>query len=163
VVQQRPAIEPWLPVPEERYYLYQTFWTIPWGMVTALMLAGVIHVSAVLGRLGPIGAAYDDALSVLAPVWQLALSVLGVRKLHLAGWVRSALTAIVFVAVSFAAFLPVMRRWSRPAMRPGGPDRQGMEVLKGRRSSRHSSCTTWRPTSAAPGTPPGGLVHMLAR
>jgi hypothetical protein len=48
-------------------------------------------------------------LSVLAPVWQLALALLGVRKLYRTGWVRSALIAVVFVGVSFAAFLPVVR------------------------------------------------------
>lgn len=26
-----PATEPWMPVAEERYYLYQAFWTLPWG------------------------------------------------------------------------------------------------------------------------------------
>lgn len=26
-----PAVAPWIPIPADQYYVYQTFWTIPWG------------------------------------------------------------------------------------------------------------------------------------
>jgi hypothetical protein len=64
-----PAIEPWIPIAEERYYLYQAFWTIPWGLVTAIMISGVAHIMAVLGRRGTEQYSFVDALLVNAMAW----------------------------------------------------------------------------------------------
>jgi hypothetical protein len=64
-----PAIEPWVPISEERYYLYQAFWTIPWGLVTAIMISGVAHIMAVLGRQGTEHYFFEDALLVNTVAW----------------------------------------------------------------------------------------------
>ena len=64
-----PAIEPWVPISEERYYLYQAFWTIPWGLVTAIMMGGVAHIMAVLGRRYTEQYFFEDALLVNAMAW----------------------------------------------------------------------------------------------
>jgi uncharacterized membrane protein len=64
-----PAIEPWMPIAEERYYLYQTFWTIPWGLVTAVMISGVAHVMAVIGRRCTEQYVFEDALLVNTTAW----------------------------------------------------------------------------------------------
>jgi hypothetical protein len=142
-----PAIDPWMPIPTERYYLYQTLWTIPWGFATAILMAGIAHVMAVLGREG--GGTFEDALmmvtiawvipsfvlmwlpetflapffsglpwpewvevvrlSILAPIWQVALTVLGARITYRTGWVRAVSIALVTTAASFLMFLPFMR------------------------------------------------------
>lgn len=64
-----PAIEPWVPIAEERYYLYQAFWTIPWGLVTAIMMSGVAHIMAVLGRQCTERYSFEDALLVNTVAW----------------------------------------------------------------------------------------------
>lgn len=65
-----PAIEPWVPVAEERYYLYQAIWTIPWGLVTAIMIGGVAHIMAILGRQGTEQYLFfEDALLVSTIAW----------------------------------------------------------------------------------------------
>jgi hypothetical protein len=144
-----PVIEPWIPVSIDKYYLYQTFWTIPWGLATAMMLAGSTHVLAVIGRRNRSDFNFEDALivtciawvvpsfvlmwlpetlivplfgtvpwpawvdllrlSILAPIWYIILVIIGVRKLYGTGWLRSIITGLIFVAISFGMFIPVMR------------------------------------------------------
>jgi hypothetical protein len=143
------VIEPWIPIPVDKYYLYQAFWTIPWGLATAMMLAGISHVIAVVGRGNDLHFFYEDALlvtsvawvipsfvlmwlpetlivpffgevpwpawidllrlSILAPIWHIALVVIGIRKTHRVGWLRGFVIGLVFVGVSFGMFLPIMR------------------------------------------------------
>lgn len=64
-----PAIEPWVPIAAESYYLYQAFWTIPWGLVTTIMMSGVAHVTAILGRRCTEQYFFEDALLVNALAW----------------------------------------------------------------------------------------------
>lgn len=64
-----PAIEPWVPIATERYYLYQAFWTIPWGLVTAIMISGVAHVMGTLGQRSTERYFFEDALSVNTIAW----------------------------------------------------------------------------------------------
>ena len=33
-----PAIRPWIPLPEDKIYLYQALWTVPWGLPLAVPL-----------------------------------------------------------------------------------------------------------------------------
>jgi hypothetical protein len=143
-----PAFDPWMPIASDRYYLYQTFWTIPWGLSTGILMAGIAHVMAVLGLEEKVGT-FEDALAfisiawvvpsfvlmwvpetlfalffkqipwpdwveimrlaVLAPVWQVALTVVGARITHHAGWVRGIWIGLVTTGVSFLMFLPFMR------------------------------------------------------
>lgn len=49
VIGRLPAVDPWMPIAEERYYLYQIFWTIPWGLVTWIVFSGVAHLLAIAG------------------------------------------------------------------------------------------------------------------
>ena len=64
-----PAFPPWIPVAAERYYLYQAFWTIPWGLATWIMMAGICHLLAIAGRRGRSGYQFEDALVVCAIGW----------------------------------------------------------------------------------------------
>jgi len=144
-----PLIDPWIPIAKEKYYLYQAFWTIPWGLATAFMLAGIAHVMAMLGRDNPSPFTFEDALvvnsiawvipsfvllwlpetfivpffggapwsgwvdllrlSLLAPIWQVALVVIGMRKTHGVGWIRGIVIGLVVTGVGFGMFLPIMR------------------------------------------------------
>jgi hypothetical protein len=143
-----PAFEPWMPIAVEQYYFYQTFWTIPWGLATGMMLAGTAHVIAVLGRedktytfegaLAVVTIAWVIPsfvlmwlpetvislffegvpwpgwveimrLAILAPIWQVVLTVIGVRQTHRAGWWRSIIIGLVTTGASFLMFLPFMR------------------------------------------------------
>ena len=114
-----------------------------------MMLAGSIHVLAVIGRGSSSYFNFEDALvvtcvawvvpsfvlmwlpetlivpffgavpwpawidllrlSILAPIWHIVLVVIGVRKLYGTGWLRGIIIAVVFVAISFGMFIPVMR------------------------------------------------------
>ncbi|MFN2167365.1 MAG: hypothetical protein ACK2U9_14005, partial [Anaerolineae bacterium] len=145
----QPAIAPWMPVPSERYYLYQPLWTIPWGLATALMMAAIAHVMGVIGRRDAGASSFEDALvvntiawvipsfvlmwlpetliapffggmpwpswvevlrlSVLAPLWQGALVLTGMRTTHVVGWIRGIIIALVVTGVGFVMFLPFMR------------------------------------------------------
>jgi len=40
----QPFIKPIIPIPEETYYFWQTFFTIPWGIATWFLTAGIIHL-----------------------------------------------------------------------------------------------------------------------
>lgn len=144
-----PAIAPWLPVNPEKYYLYQTFWTIPWGLATGIMMAGIAHVMALLRRDNTAGYSFRDALAVisiawvipsfvlmwlpetflvpflhgvpwpdwleilrlavLAPIWQVGLVAVGIRKTHQVTWRRAVIIGLVVTGVGFAMFLPIMR------------------------------------------------------
>ena len=143
-----PAFAPWMPIAEEQYYLYQTFWTIPWGLATGMMLAGSAHVIGVLGREDK-AFTFEGALSVvtiawvtpsfvlmwlpetvislffgevpwpdwveiarlaiLAPIWQVVLTVIGIRQTHQAGWWRAIIIGLVTTGFGFLMFLPFMR------------------------------------------------------
>jgi hypothetical protein len=65
----RPAIPPWMPVRTERYYIYQPLWTIPWGLVIWIMIAGMCHLLATDGREGVAGGQFEGALAVFAVAW----------------------------------------------------------------------------------------------
>ena len=71
-----PAVEPWMPIAEERYYLYQIFWTIPWGLTTWIAFSGVAHLLAIAGRENPQGYTYEDALVVCGLGWVVPSAIL---------------------------------------------------------------------------------------
>lgn len=143
-----PAFDPWMPIPDEQYYLYQTFWTIPWGLATGMMLAGSAHVIGVLGRedkaytfegaLSVVtiawvipsfvlmwlpetvislffdGVPWPDCveitrLAILAPIWQVVLTTIGIRQTHQVGWLRSIIIGLATTGIGFLMFLPFMR------------------------------------------------------
>jgi hypothetical protein len=64
-----PAIPPWIPLPEETYYLYQTFWTVPWALATWIMFSGIAHLLATIGRDRPTPYRFEDALVVGGLAW----------------------------------------------------------------------------------------------
>ncbi|MBN1136723.1 MAG: hypothetical protein JXM73_09055 [Anaerolineae bacterium] len=64
-----PAIAPWAPIPEEQYYLYQTFWTLPWGLATWIMFSGIAHLLAIAGKKEPARYSFEDALVVGGLAW----------------------------------------------------------------------------------------------
>jgi hypothetical protein len=64
-----PAIEPWVPVPADRNYLYQAFWTIPWGLATWIMISGAAHLLAIAGPQQRHGYQFEDALVVCGLAW----------------------------------------------------------------------------------------------
>ena len=64
-----PAIEPWVPVPADRNYLYQTFWTIPWGIATWIMISGAAHLLAIAGPRQRRGYQFEDTLFVCGLAW----------------------------------------------------------------------------------------------
>lgn len=57
-----------MPILKQDYYFYQTFWTIPWGLATAIQMAGIAHVVAILGRQKTF-ASLEGALAVIAISW----------------------------------------------------------------------------------------------
>jgi hypothetical protein len=64
-----PAFEPWMPVPEEVYYLYQIFWTLPWALVTWIAFSGIAHLLAIAGRQETSRYRFEDALVVGGLAW----------------------------------------------------------------------------------------------
>jgi hypothetical protein len=64
-----PAYPPWIPIAVEHYYLYQTFWTIPWGLATWIMMAGICHLLAIAGPRQRPGYQFEDALMVCGLAW----------------------------------------------------------------------------------------------
>ena len=64
-----PAFVPWIPIPPERYYFYQVFWTIPWGLATWIMMAGICHLLALAGPRQRRGYQFEDALMVCGLAW----------------------------------------------------------------------------------------------
>jgi hypothetical protein len=71
-----PAVEPWMPIAEERYYRYQIFWTIPWGLTTWIAFSGVAHLLAIAGRENPGAYTYEDALIVCGLGWVVPNAIL---------------------------------------------------------------------------------------
>jgi hypothetical protein len=47
---QEILIDPWVPVGRESYYRYQVLLAILWGLVTWIMLAGICHLLALVGK-----------------------------------------------------------------------------------------------------------------
>lgn len=70
-----PAFDPWMPIATEQYYFYQTFWTIPWGLATGMMLAGSAHVIGVLGREDKVYT-FEGALAVVTIAWVIPSFIL---------------------------------------------------------------------------------------
>ena len=81
-------IEPWLPIAKESYYLYQTFWTIPWGIAVWILLGGVSHLLAIIGKKDGSKHAFDDALMVITLGW--------VMPWFVCGWLPETLVFIPF-------------------------------------------------------------------
>lgn len=71
-----PAVEPWVPIAPERYYLYQVFWTVPWGLLTWIAFSGVAHLLGVAGRPMPRPGQFEDALAVCGVAWVVPSTVL---------------------------------------------------------------------------------------
>jgi hypothetical protein len=71
-----PAVQPWVPIAEERYYLYQVLWTLPWGLATWIMFSGIAHLLAVAGRATPSQYQFEDALVVCGLGWVVPSAVL---------------------------------------------------------------------------------------
>jgi hypothetical protein len=69
VIHRLPAFPPWVPAPVEDYYLYQAFWTIPWGLGTWIMMSGVCHLLSALGKENPDQYAFDNALLICGLGW----------------------------------------------------------------------------------------------
>ena len=65
-----PAINPWLPIPKEDYYFYQIFWTIPWGLSTWILISGITHILATIGRESS-AAKYEYGLFISSISWIL--------------------------------------------------------------------------------------------
>lgn len=73
---RRPAVPPWAPVPEEQYYLYQAFWTVPWAFATWVMFSGIAHLLASAGKRQPRWFAFEDALAVCGLGWVVPSTIL---------------------------------------------------------------------------------------
>ncbi len=71
-----PAVEPWMPIAPERYYLYQVFWTVPWGLTTWIAFSGIAHLLAIAGRSAPASHTFEDALVVCGLAWVVPSTVL---------------------------------------------------------------------------------------
>jgi hypothetical protein len=69
VIERLPAVEPWMPIPADRYYLYQIFWTIPWGLSTWIMMSGIVYLLAIAGKKEPARYCFDGALLVCGIGW----------------------------------------------------------------------------------------------
>ena len=148
MVHRAPSLAPWIPIPRDDYYLYQTFWTIPWGLATWIMISGIYHLLAVLGKREPLRYEFENALVVcsiawilpsfylmwipetfllvpfgiqppfmielvrlmmLPPIWQTALTAIGVQHTHHVGWVKGIIIGVITVTASFLMFLAFMR------------------------------------------------------
>lgn len=64
-----PAFPPWMPIPAAHYYQWQMLWTIPWGLATWILMAGICHLLAIAGPRQRIGFQFEDALMVCAFGW----------------------------------------------------------------------------------------------
>jgi hypothetical protein len=71
-----PAVEPWVPIAEDRYYLYQVFWTVPWGLVTWIAFSGIAHLLAIVGRKPASHATFEEALVVCGLAWVVPNAIL---------------------------------------------------------------------------------------
>ena len=63
------AFPAWIPVPEEHYYFYQMFWTLPWGLATWVMLSGIGHLLSVVGRENIASFTFEDACIGVGLAW----------------------------------------------------------------------------------------------
>jgi hypothetical protein len=64
-----PVIPPWMPIDIEKYYLYQPFWTIPWGLATWIMISGISHLLSIAGKKDAFKYKFEDALIVCSLGW----------------------------------------------------------------------------------------------
>ena len=64
-----PVIPPWMPIDIEKYYLYQPFWTIPWGLATWIMISGISHLLSIAGKEDISKYEFEDALFVCSVGW----------------------------------------------------------------------------------------------
>jgi len=71
-----PSIPPWIPIAVEKYYLYQTLWTVPWGLAMWMVFFGVAHLLAVAGKESPSSYQYEDALVVCGLAWVVPNAIL---------------------------------------------------------------------------------------
>jgi hypothetical protein len=95
-----PAVEPWMPIAPESYYLYQVFWTVPWGLLTWIAFSGVAHLLAVAGRPAPRPGQFEDGLTVCGLAWVVPSAVLM--------WVPETILVPVF-GVFWPAWLETLR------------------------------------------------------
>ncbi len=95
-----PAVEPWMPIREEVYYLYQVFWTIPWGLITWIAFSGVAHLLAIAGRQDATAYTYEDALAVCGLGWVVPSAILM--------WMPETLLAPIF-GVFWPAWIETLR------------------------------------------------------
>lgn len=63
-----PAVTPWVPIPEESYYLYQAAWTIPWGLATWILISGIAYLLTP-AQDGERFASFEDALLICGLAW----------------------------------------------------------------------------------------------
>jgi len=71
-----PVLEPWLPISREKYYLYQTFWTLPWGLATASLMAAAAKFVTMVGHKDAPALGFVDALVVISVAWVIPSFVL---------------------------------------------------------------------------------------
>lgn len=69
LIHRLPAIPPWIPIDIKEYYLYQAFWTVPWGLATWIMISGICHLLSLIGKKEPKQYEFDDALVVCGLGW----------------------------------------------------------------------------------------------
>ena len=96
-----PAIRPWLPVSKEDYYFYQIFWTIPWGLSTWILISGITHVLAILGRDSDLPAKYEYGLFISGIAWILP-------SLYFM-WIPETLLALLKIRYPFPFVIEVFR------------------------------------------------------
>lgn len=63
------AIEPWMPISKDKYYLYQTFFTILWGFVTWIMLSGIAHMIAIIRKKEKKKYTFEEASIAIGLAW----------------------------------------------------------------------------------------------
>ncbi|MFX1514501.1 MAG: YIP1 family protein [Promethearchaeota archaeon] len=77
LTQRALAVEPWLPIAADTYYLYQTFWTVPWGLGTWILISGVGHLLAQVGNKEGTKGQFEDTLFVVTIGWIVPWSICG--------------------------------------------------------------------------------------
>lgn len=66
---RKPAVNPWMPISEDKYYLYQTFFTTLWAFGTWIMMSGFAHLLSIAGKKDISPYRFDDALLVVCIAW----------------------------------------------------------------------------------------------
>jgi hypothetical protein len=113
LAEQEPVMEPVLPIDRKRYYFWQAFFTVPWGMAVWLMSAGALQL---LNRrqgkrmddiLGP--AAFANVLPWLFLTWVPETFIVPVyRRVPWPAWVDAA--RIILASVwAFLLYIKVTR------------------------------------------------------